>query len=52
MLFSGSMNPLRTADVDVMLVAAAVLTSGGPNVVNELTLPYVMAQLLVVTVCQ
>ena len=51
-LFSGSMNPLRTAEVAVVFDAAAVLTVGGPSVVNELTLPYVTAQLLVVTVCQ
>ena len=35
-----------------MVVADAVLTVGGPRVVNELTSPYVTAQLLVVTVCQ
>jgi hypothetical protein len=51
-LFSGSMKPFRTAEVEVMVVADAVLTVGGPRVVNELTSPYVTAQLLVVTVCQ
>ena len=46
------MKPRRSAVLDVISVAAEVLTTGFPRVENELTLPYVMAQLLVVTVCQ
>ena len=34
------------------LVAGVVVTTGGDNVENELTLPYVVAHSLVVIVCQ
>ena len=34
------------------LDAGVVVTAGGESVVNELTLPYVVAHSLVVTVCQ
>ena len=40
------------AEVAVMLAAGVVTTTGGESVVKELTLPYVVAHSLVVTVCQ
>jgi hypothetical protein len=50
--FFGSTKPFRVAVVAKTLVAGVVVTTGGDNVENELTLPYVVAHSLVVTVCQ
>ena len=52
MAFFGSTKPLIVAEVARMLAAGVVATTGGESVVNELTLPYVVAHSLVVTVCQ
>jgi hypothetical protein len=50
--FFGSTNPFRVAVVAKTLVAGVVVTTGGDNVENELTLPYVVAHSLVVIACQ
>ena len=50
--FFGSTSPFNDAEVTEILVAGDVAAPGGDPVINELTLPYVVAHSLVVTTCQ